>query len=78
MERNKTELDGRGGADDEAPQGLQDTLSLHSSSSDGIALRSRTSVRQHLQHFIRSTQCQVLLMTESSKLGKRSILVSTI
>ncbi|XP_071515772.1 voltage-gated hydrogen channel 1-like [Panulirus ornatus] len=62
MERNKSELECGEGTDDEPPRGLQDTLSLDSTSSDGIALRSRTSVRQQLQHFIRSTRCQVLVV----------------
>ncbi|XP_042861739.1 voltage-gated hydrogen channel 1-like [Penaeus japonicus] len=48
--------------DEEMPNSLQDTHSLDSSSSDGAVLRSRTSVRQELQQFIRSTRCQVLVV----------------
>ncbi|XP_045617956.1 voltage-gated hydrogen channel 1 [Procambarus clarkii] len=62
MDRNKINLDSEGGTEDNVPRGLQDTHSLDSMSSDGIALRSRTSVRQQLQHFIRSTRCQVLVV----------------
>lgn len=54
MERNKG-----GGLVDEEEQAPQDTHSLDSTSSDGLALRSRSSFRQQLQQFLRSTRCQV-------------------
>ncbi|KAK4287754.1 hypothetical protein Pmani_039182 [Petrolisthes manimaculis] len=57
MEWNK-----RGGLMDEEERGPQDTHSLDSTSSDGLALRSRSSFRQQLQQFLRSTRCQVVVV----------------
>ncbi|XP_045139297.1 voltage-gated hydrogen channel 1-like isoform X2 [Portunus trituberculatus] len=41
---------------------VHETLSLKSASSDDESLRSRTSIKQHLQQYLRSTPCQVLLV----------------
>ncbi|XP_050716364.1 voltage-gated hydrogen channel 1-like isoform X2 [Eriocheir sinensis] len=46
----------------ESSTSVQDTHSLKSGSSDDASLRSRTSLKQHLQQYLRSTPCQILLV----------------
>lgn len=59
MENTKNELEGGCLAVVNSPE-VHETLSIKSGSSDDESLRSRTSVKQHLQQYLRSTPCQVL------------------
>ncbi|XP_066977585.1 voltage-gated hydrogen channel 1-like [Macrobrachium rosenbergii] len=63
MPRDESESEIEKGPEDYGDYRPQDSLSLDSLSSDGAALRSHTSVRQELQQFLRSTRCQVLIVS---------------
>lgn len=58
MANSKSDLE-EGCLEAESSTSVQDTHSLKSGSSDDTSLRSRTSLKQHLQQYLRSTPCQV-------------------
>ncbi|KAK7084992.1 Voltage-gated hydrogen channel 1 [Halocaridina rubra] len=63
MHRDESQSEAEKGSNHIGSRRLHDDYSLDSISSDGTALRSRTSVRQELQQFLRSTRCQVLIVS---------------